>query len=293
MDFRAYNGLRLFAVVARHLSFTAAGSELNLTKGAVSYQIKQLERALGFPLFVRVHNGIALTEKGKRLWQISQSVFREVEREIASLQEADIASITIGASTYFASRWLAPRLATFTTQHPRVRLRLQPVIGWGDLPAERIDLMVRWGKGGWSDVAIEPLFCCPAIATAGSSIAQRVDKLGLTAVLPSLTLLHDREGSEAWRDWHLAAGEPYRPKRYPLVIPDPNVRVAAVVTGQGIALNDALIANELENGRLFQISSVELPEYGYFLAYADGALANPALRAFRDWIRDEAALATF
>ncbi|MEM7116292.1 MAG: LysR substrate-binding domain-containing protein [Chloroflexota bacterium] len=289
MDFRAYNGLRLFAVVARHLSFTAAGSELNLTKGAVSYQIKQLERELGFDLFVRVHNGVALTEKGKRLWQVSQPVFREVEQEIASLQEAEIASLTVGASTYFASRWLAPRLATFTARHPQIRLRLQPVIGSGNLEAEGLDLMVRWGKGEWSDVEIEPLFSCPAIATAGKAIAQQVDGLGLAAILPTLTLLHDREGSDAWRDWHLAAGVSYRPRRYPLVIPDPNVRVEAVVSGQGVALNDALVADELENGRLFQISPVELPEYGYYLAYANGSLNNSALRAFRDWIMVEAA----
>ena len=108
MDFRMYNGLRLFAVVARHLNFTAAGRELNLTKGAVSYQIKQLEQELGFALFVRVHNGVALTEKGKRLWQVSQPAFREVEQEIASLQGAEVTSLTVGASSYFASRWLAP-----------------------------------------------------------------------------------------------------------------------------------------------------------------------------------------
>ena len=106
----------------------------------------------------------------------------------------------------------------------------------------------------------------------------------MEAVLPQLTLLHDREDSEAWGDWYAAAGLPLSPARGGLVIPDPNVRVQAVIDGQGAALYDALVSDELSDGRLCKISRVELADYGYFLAYPKGALANPSLRAFRDWI---------
>ena len=73
-----------------------------------------------------------------------------------------------------------------------------------------------------------------------------------------------------------------------LVIPDPNVRVQAVIDGQGIALNDNLIADEIAAGQLSRVSEVELADYGYYLAYAAGALEVPALKAFRDWIVGEA-----
>ena len=66
------------------------------------------------------------------------------------------------------------------------------------------------------------------------------------------------------------------------------MRVQAVIDGQGLALNDSLVAAELSAARLFQISSVELSDYGYFLAYPSGALDNPGLKAFRDWIKAEA-----
>jgi LysR family glycine cleavage system transcriptional activator len=66
------------------------------------------------------------------------------------------------------------------------------------------------------------------------------------------------------------------------------VRVQAVIDDQGVALNDALVAGELSAGRLFQISAVELGDYGYFLAYPRGALGTPGLKAFRDWIMAEA-----
>ena len=286
--FQSYDALRLFVIVARHLSFTAASSELNLTKGAISYQIKQLERDLGFKLFLRVHNGIMLTEKGKRLQIVAVAAFEGLEQDISQLQTHESASITIGTSTYFASRWLSSRLMTFMIQNPYIHLRLQPVIGTGDLRAEKLDLMIRWGTGNWSDGEIERLFHCPAIATAGAEIAQQIQTHGLANIMSQATLLHDCEDSIAWRDWHVAAGLAYRPKQNPLVIPDPNVRVEAVVNGQGVALNDWLISAEIDAKRLYQISPVELPHYGYFLAYAHNALENPALRAFRDWVVAEA-----
>ncbi|MCP4328647.1 MAG: LysR family transcriptional regulator [Alphaproteobacteria bacterium] len=284
MGFRSYDGLRLFDVVARHLSFTAAANELNLTKGAISYQIGRLEGELGFRVFERRPRGIVLTEKGRKLWQASHAAFRDLDREIAALKGEGPGRITIGMSTYFASRWLSPRLMTFIADNPRIGLRLQPLIDLIDLRTQGIDMAIRWGKGDWTDMVIEPLLACPAFPVAGITIATRVGEIGLEAALEDLILLHDRDGSLAWRDWHAAAGLTYRSRRNDLVVPDPNVRVQAVIDGQGIALNDRLVAAELAAGQLLQVSAVELPAYGYHLAYPKGALGDRDLGAFRDWI---------
>ncbi|MGH1478447.1 MAG: LysR substrate-binding domain-containing protein [Geminicoccales bacterium] len=288
MRFRSYDSLRLFDVVARHLSFTMAAMELNLTKGAVSYQISQLEQDLGFPVFVRKHRAIQLTEKGKRLWHSSALAFRDLEREIADLREEAPGRITVGMSTYFASRWLSPRLMTFTVRHPKIGLRLQPLVDLTDLRTHGIDMAIRWGKGDWTDMEIERLFDCSAFPTAGPAIAERIAEVGLEATLPDLTLLHDRDDSDAWRDWHQVAGFPYRPTKDSLVLPDPNVRVQAVIDGQGVALCDTLVSREIAEHQLLKISSVELIDYGYYLAFPKGALSTPGLKAFHDWIRAEA-----
>ena len=47
------NTLRVFEAAARHLSFTRAAEELNVTQAAVSHQIKALEERLGITLFKR------------------------------------------------------------------------------------------------------------------------------------------------------------------------------------------------------------------------------------------------
>lgn len=288
MRFRSYDALRIFDVVARHLSFTAAAEELNRTKGAISYQIARLERDLGFPLFVRGGRGIALTEKGKRVWHASQSAFGDLDRAISEMRDENDEQITIGLSTYFASRWLSPRLMNFLGAHREIGLRLQPLIDPIELRPARVDMAIRWGKGDWRDMVIEPLLARAAFPTAGPATARRIAEAQLSTTLPNLTLLHDRDGSRAWLDWHEAAGLAYHPTRDGLVIPDPNVRVQAVVDEQGLALNDELAAPELLDGRLVRVSTVALESYGYFLAYPEGALRSRALRSFRDWIASEA-----
>ena len=289
MAFRNFDSLHVFDTVARHLSFTAAASELNLTKGAVSYQIKRLEDELGFAVFHRHHRRITLTDKGQKLWHTSQTAFENLRREISTLQCATHNRITIGMSTYFASRWLSPRLMRFITAHPGIGLRLQPQVDLSDLDRFDIDLAIRWGNGTWDDMLIEELFVCPAFPTASPDLAKHIGTMQLEQALQAVPLLHDRDGSTAWREWHEAAGVPYRESRNDLVIPDPNVRVQAVIDGQGLALNDDLVNLEITSRKLALISPIRLETHGYHLAYRPQALENDALREFRNWIKSEAA----
>lgn len=293
MRFRHFDSLRVFSLVAQHASFSTAAKVLNLTKGAVSYHIRQLEGDLGFSLFRRVHGGVSLTEKGAQLLQASDAAFRGLEETIRSLKEHHSENITIGLSTYFASRWLSPRLMTFMDDHPGIRLLLLPLVDFTNLDSEGIDVAIRWGDGEWSDLTIEPLFNCPAFPTCNRAVYDNIRREGLEAVLEKSILLNDRKGSTAWSEWHEVAGLPFGNHQETLVIPDPNVRVQAVIDGQGIALNDALIRPEIEAGLLFQVSEARLENYGYHLAYSDLAYSEqsgsiPELMSFRDWIMKEA-----
>ena len=117
MRFRNFDQLRSFCLIASHSSFTAAAEVLNLTKGAVSYQIDKLENELGFKVFVRRKQGIQLTSEGQALLPVAHSSFTSVENEIGRLRQSDKPGITIGMATYFASRWLSPRLMNFITSH--------------------------------------------------------------------------------------------------------------------------------------------------------------------------------
>ena len=59
--------LQFFESSARHLSFTRAAEELNVTQSAISRQIRALEEWFGLSLFDRTGRQIRLTETGARL----------------------------------------------------------------------------------------------------------------------------------------------------------------------------------------------------------------------------------
>ena len=65
VDLPPLDALRVFDAAARHGSFIAAASDLNITPSAVSHRIRNLEDFLGVPLFHREHRRIVMTEAGK------------------------------------------------------------------------------------------------------------------------------------------------------------------------------------------------------------------------------------
>jgi LysR family transcriptional regulator, glycine cleavage system transcriptional activator len=72
------NGLRAFEAAARHLSFKHAANELGVTPGAVSQQVRALERALGVVLFRRLPRCILLTPEGEALRPSISAAFRMI-----------------------------------------------------------------------------------------------------------------------------------------------------------------------------------------------------------------------
>ncbi len=72
------NPLRAFEAAARHLSFTRAAIELNVTHAAVSQQVRALEEQLGCVLFTRVSRGLVLTHEGEGLLPVLNEAFDRI-----------------------------------------------------------------------------------------------------------------------------------------------------------------------------------------------------------------------
>jgi DNA-binding transcriptional LysR family regulator len=61
--------------------------------------------------------------------------------------------------------------------------------------------------------------------------------------------------------------------------------VQAVIDGQGIALNDELVAAEVASGQLVRLSKVELTSHGYFLAIPRTTSRTVSVDAFITWLQ--------
>ena len=66
--------LKTFVMVCRHGTFAAAGQQIGLTQSAVSAQIRQLEDALGMPLFDRSGRSAVLNSAGKRVLPMAEEI---------------------------------------------------------------------------------------------------------------------------------------------------------------------------------------------------------------------------
>ena len=284
MHYQSYNSLRSVVQIAHFESLSEAAKKLNLTKGALSHQIKRLEQDLGFEVFERHSKGIRLSKKGQELLSTAEPLFRQLEVKIAQLNNTSEKALTIGVTTYFASRWLSPRLMQFMQAHPHIRLRIQPMLDLENFAGEDVDIAIRWGNGNWKDCEIRKLFSCPAWPTGDKQAYDLVRTEGIQTAFEKFTLLRDRKNSNAWSEWYSKAGLKITSRFDTLIIPDPNVRVQAVLDGQGVALNDALISDEIHKGRLFRLSDVELSDYGYFLAYDVETMEKSEVSSFIDWI---------
>jgi LysR family transcriptional regulator of beta-lactamase len=177
------NAFRAFEASARHLSFTKAAIELNVTQAAISHQVNGLEAQLGVTLFRRLPRGLMITVEGDSLLPVLRDSFDRMAGAVERLRDGHVREVlTVGAVGTFAVGWLLPRLGAFRERHPYVDLRLSTNNNRVDLAAEGLDFAVRFGGGAWHATEATRLFeaplsvlCTPEI---GRDLKQPTDLLG-------------------------------------------------------------------------------------------------------------------
>lgn len=118
--------LRTFEVAARKMSFSLAAEELNISQAAVSQQIRNLERYLGNPLFVRNHRKLSFTSVGADYYGAVHKALSGLDNVTDRLfPDRPNQSVTIICSSSIAMLWLAPNIGAFHLTHPAIQLRIQ------------------------------------------------------------------------------------------------------------------------------------------------------------------------
>jgi LysR family transcriptional regulator of beta-lactamase len=279
------NALRAFEVSARHLSFTRAAAELNVTQTAVSAQVKNLEQRLGLPLFRRLPRGLVLTDEGLALLPMLSDSFARMGTLLEQFRGGRLHEVlTVAAVGTFAVGWLLPRLDGFRRAHPFVDLRLLTHNNRVDLAGEGLDGAIRFGQGAWHGTEAEPLVDAPLSPMCAPALAAR---LHAPADLARETLLRSYRADE-WPRWFDAAGTACPLLRGPVF--DSSLAIAAAAAqGLGVGLLPAaMFAADLREGRLVQPFAVELPLGRYWLTRLQSRPPSAAWRAFRTWLLDEA-----
>jgi DNA-binding transcriptional LysR family regulator len=119
------NQLLTFAVVAKLQSITRAAEQLNLGQPAVSGQLKQLQEAVGEPLYERVGHQIVLTPAGRGLLEYAERMERdygEAMDYIRRLRQVNVGTLRIGSTMTIASYYLPHHVVRLQTAYPGVQV---------------------------------------------------------------------------------------------------------------------------------------------------------------------------
>jgi LysR family glycine cleavage system transcriptional activator len=279
--------LRAFEAAARHASFTAAAQELGLTQAAVSHQVRSLEQHLGYPLFERLPRQLRLTEMGRAYLAPVRKAFDDLSASTAGLfGPIGEASLNLRVPVSFAVLWLAPRLRRFNEAYPSIRVRLHSAI-WADaLPADRVDIDIRFGHGNWSGFRSELIFRDPSVPVSpvGSPIST-------PAQIRNENLIHIMGLEDSWSQLYRRAGFEVPAHRHVITVDTSLAALELVATGLGHTIVLRCFAERyIETGRVRRSFDIELPQEHahYFLFREDSRALKPEVRLFRDWVMDQA-----
>lgn len=180
------NSLRAFEAAARHLSFKTAASELGLTAGAVSQQVKKLETSLGVALFRRLPNGLLLTAQGETYLPEISKVFENLTRATEAIAP-EINSKKFRVGICAKVRAMLP--ANWPNHSESLRHHVRDWIETTDVELVRndeIDCLIRPGGGPYGQLTL--------VIVPGAGATQElhfVCKPGLTDCRQSRAILQD------------------------------------------------------------------------------------------------------
>ncbi len=279
------NWLRAFEASARHLSFTAAAGELNMTQSAVSQQIKALEGHMGRALFHRRPRALELTETGSSYLPIVRDAFRTLSRGTLAVTGGRETVVQVHTNMSFGTFWLAPRLGRFYARHPDVRLNIIAEL-WEQAEgiAPGADVEIRYSVRPSEGVAAQKLvqdFSYPVAAPGWSGTLQDI---------PNTTLFDCANLMATWAAWGEEQGLDWSELKVTYATTYA-IALSAAVSGAGLCMaHDTIAGHLIETGRLVRIFDHRAKmQEAYYLITAPHIADIPGAQAFVSWLTDEMA----
>lgn len=282
-----------FRAAGQHLNFTRAAADLNVTREAISIQIRALESHFGTKLFHRRHRGIELTEAGHRFYTAVKQgldIIGTAADDVKSKQGRSTVSIT--TTMAFASSALLDRLPTFHDANPGIDIRVIESDECRDLDRDGIDLAIRYGSGNWPNVSMIHLFDEETFPVCSAKMAADNPDLCEMENIPKHRLLHLSGSAHQWEDWqHLLdlAGIRYSGDLGGLWFSNYTNVIQAARDSHGIAIAwRHVIQRHLASGELVNpTGKVFKTGHGFYLLKSESRALSAAAQKLHDWFLNE------
>ena len=282
-----------FEAAARLQSFTRASIELNVTQGAVSRQIRQLESFLGRQLFVRKKRQIFLTDDGHNYYVSIAHLLRQIGEVTNNLVNPSAPDqVTLMTSSALASMYLLPKIPAFRQIHGDIQIRIVARDDLSKLDDADHDMALYYCRKPPPDRDSIVLFhehvfpvCSPDYFSSHRAQFDTAEKLNT-----NLIWLESDEDWINWPEWLRAMEIEIETFHNRLVVNHYPMVIQAALAGQGVALAWAnLVDAELERGALIRPLKESLrTDAGFYLMLPTGQETSKHTQIFRDWLRNNA-----
>jgi DNA-binding transcriptional LysR family regulator len=290
-----FRQLQVFESVARRQSFTRAAQELHLSQPAVSMQIKQLENAVGLPLFEQLGKQIQLTEAGSVMLQFSRRVdgdLREAGEAIEELKGVEGGRLRIAVATtvnYFAARLLS----RFCNRYPGVRVSLDVTNRQAllrQLEENSVDVVLMGRPPDGLDVEAEAFMDNPLVVVAPPTHPLcRRRRVPLSALARETFLIREPGSGTRSAMERFFADKNIAP-RISVEMTSNEAIKQSVEAGLGLGLvSNHTVELECDAGRLKVLDVQSFPiKRKWYVVHRRGKRLSAAANAFREFVLNEA-----
>src|SRR5246127_4619492 len=286
--------LNAFVVVANHLSFRAASTQLGVTASALSHSMRQLEERHGVRLLHRTTRSVSLTDPGLRLLEQLRPAIDQIYGALETLnqqRQRPFGRLRIHASPIAAPAVIVPMWGRFLSTYPEVHLELLVDMIPIDIVAGSFDAGIGPKHWAATDMIAVRLSGPMKVAVVGSPKYFEGRRPPRTVDdLASHNCIQYRFTTDgATVPWTFERNG--RTKRMsvagPVTVNVPDLAVRAAVDGLGIAFTPETVAAPfLRRGQLVRVLESCSPSVEpFFLFYPGHRQVPAALRAFIDMIR--------
>lgn len=292
--------LRTFKTVADMNSFSAAAQRLKLSQPSVSYQVKELEEALGLPLLDRLGKRVQLTEAGALLHGYVRQLLGVLDEATVAIEEMrgiQRGSLRVGASTTVGIYLLPAALGAFKKLHPGLVISLE--IGTRARVQEQVlrnelDLAVVGPALRDPELTIVPFMSdeLVVIAPAGHSYASR-RSLTLKDLSGQPFVMREAASGSRW-SLEKAARKAGARLHVAMELGSNGAIKHAVESGLGLAVISRYACSlELSSGRLVELAVEGFPiRRDWHIVHLRRRRLPSSVTSFIDFLRDPSWLST-
>jgi LysR family glycine cleavage system transcriptional activator len=272
--------------VGRCGSLQKAADELGVSAGAVSQQIIKAEALLQRTVFERSGYGLVPTEFGAAFLEKLTAGFGILDDAVASARQHSDTILTVSVAPVLASKWLVPRLTSWSRLHPDIVVRLDASVTPVNPDTSDVDIALRVGDGNWPGVKKEFLLPQEVFPVCTPALAQT---LALPSDLLDAPIVRDANSTLDWSLWLNQFGLDETQLRDGHSFTDASLALDAAISGQGVMLAWQTLAHDaLRMGRLVAPFRERARAGASYYLVTSLTRKEPAkVRNFRRWIKAE------